>query len=157
GPDSDGAGPGVEREGNVGVVEGEGVAQRDEVAGALGGLDAGEAGDFEEVALGDCVGGGRPGEGGGKSGGRLGGSAAVGDGLLADVDHAGAVVGADVGERAVGSGHEGSVVDGQSGTAEKRNNKRPRNDGNRNCECGRVVAGATPFPLPLGGGVTRRR
>jgi hypothetical protein len=31
------------------------VAQRDQLAGALGGLDAGEAGDFEHVALGKAA------------------------------------------------------------------------------------------------------
>src|SRR3954470_7012202 len=35
-----------------GAGDGEGVAEGDEVAGALGGHDAGEAGDLEDVALG---------------------------------------------------------------------------------------------------------
>src|SRR5579859_4611413 len=45
---------GVALEGEVhdGGGDGEGVAEGDKVAGALGGQDAREAGDFEDVALG---------------------------------------------------------------------------------------------------------
>ena len=64
------------------------MAHGDERGGLLGGLDAGEAGDFERVAFG--VGG----ECGEDCGGELNecgsGGFAAGGGLGADVDHAGA-------------------------------------------------------------------
>src|SRR3954451_8090003 len=45
---------GGEGEVDGGAGEGEGVAEGDEVAGALGGHDAGEAGDLEDIALGEA-------------------------------------------------------------------------------------------------------
>ena len=77
----------------VNGIEGERVAEWDELVGDLGCLDGGDAGDGEDVAFGEgfvaeCCDGFR-------SAGDLagGGGGAELDGLVADIDHAGGAFG----------------------------------------------------------------
>lgn len=74
------------------------MAERDELGGALGGLNAGEAGGVEDVALGDFV----AADGEGKRLGDVyecfGGGGAGCHRFGADVDHLGAAGFVDVGE-----------------------------------------------------------
>ncbi len=76
---------------DVDMRERERVAHGDEFRGALGGLNAGEAGDFKRVAFGIC------GERGEDCGGELdeggSGGGALRGWLGADVDHAGVACG----------------------------------------------------------------
>ncbi len=87
---------GFDDEFNVDVREGEGVAHRNELAGFLGGEDAGNAGDFEGIALGvglefvDYL-TAHFDEG-------VGAGGALGDGFGGDIDHAGLAGGIVVGE-----------------------------------------------------------
>src|SRR6185503_2038600 len=100
-------GRGVDLGVDVDVVEAERVAERDELAGALGGEDAGDPGRPEDVALGRVAGlhGGRRLRGHPHDG--AGDGAAVGRRLVADVDHARGAVLVEVGELA----HAGVAVD----------------------------------------------
>ena len=82
--------------GDFDVGNGDWMGHGDEVGGALGGLDAGETGDFQRVALGVGGQGGEDGWGELDEGG--GGGLAAGGGLGGDVDHAGLAVGVVVGE-----------------------------------------------------------
>ena len=83
-------------EGDAG--KGEGVAERDEVAGALCGHDAGDAGDGEDVAFLGAAVADRGERFGGEGDAAGGGGLARGDGLGGDIDHPRGAVFVEVGE-----------------------------------------------------------
>jgi hypothetical protein len=72
---------------DIGMREGQGMAERNQLGGLLGGHDAGDAGDFERIAFG--IGGKGVENGAAHADEGVGASRAGGDGLAADIDHAG--------------------------------------------------------------------
>ena len=89
---------GLESEGERGGGDGQGVAQGDKIAGALGGHDAGQTGDFENVALGEGAVADQFGGGDGHAHPGAGTGLAQGLGLGAGIDHAAGAVFVEVAE-----------------------------------------------------------
>ena len=93
--------------------DGQRVAKGDQLGGPLGGHDAGEAGDFEDVALGGASIVDQGERFGGHADAAAGPGGAAGDGLFADVDHAAGAGGVEMSE--VGHGLVGGRSAGAGG------------------------------------------